>query len=366
MRIAYVTIHIAPEIMQGGVGKKIKSQLSIWHEQGHEVALFSLTPANIPFPDARQFIFESRSRFKPFQLIEREINRAIMLKRMFHSIQQYKPDIIYLRYGLYSYPLQNLFKIAPVVLETNSNDVDEYRKRGMFFYWLNRLTRNLIIDPASGVIIPSFELVDILFPAGGKSVAVISNGINLKDVELLPPPRNKTPVITLVGSPGMKWHGVDKLVKLAEMYPDLFVNIVGYSQKDVDLPFPSNVKLHGFLNMEQVRTVLENTDVACGSLAIHRNNMKEASVLKIREALAYGIPAIIAYNDTDLNLVEMDTILHIPNTEQNVIENAEMIRKFAYEMMGKRVNITSLAPYLDQKQKEISRLSFFQKILVEK
>ncbi len=91
--------------------------------------------------------------------------------------------------------------------------------------------------------------------------------------------------------------------------------------------------------------------------------MREASVWKIREALAYGLPVIIAYRDTDLNEVDLDTILRIPNTENNVVENAETIRKFAYGMMGRRVDINSVAPYLDQKQKEITRLEFFQQIL---
>ena len=126
---------------------------------------------------------------------------------------------------------------------------------------------------------------------------------------------------------------------------------------------PSNLRLHGFLSKEQVREVLLTTDVACGSLALHRNEMEEASVLKIREALAFGLPVIIAYRDTDLNEVILDTILRIPNTESNMVENVEAIRKFAYDMMGKRVDIDSVAPYLDQKQKEITRLAFFQKIL---
>jgi len=94
--------------------------------------------------------------------------------------------------------------------------------------------------------------------------------------------------------------------------------------------------------------------------------MEEASVLKIREALAYGIPVIIAFWDTDLHDVSLDTILHISNTEENVMENAERIRSFAYAMIGKRVDINSVASYLDQNKKEIIRLSFFQSILQNK
>lgn len=359
MRIAYVTVHVAPEIMQGGVGKKIKTQTGIWREKGHEAALFSLTPAEIPFPEEHQFVFDAKTG-----LLKRESNRASGLMRMLDAIRGYSPDVIYLRFGLYSYPLHRLFKIAPVVLETNSDDRQEYRKRGAFLFWMNRLTRNLTFGPASGIIFPSHELVDVLMPKRDKPFRVISNGIDLTQAEMLPPTHNKQPVITMVCSPGMKWHGVDKLMQFAEKTPDVFVNLVGYSEKDLGSPAPLNVKLHGFLDKQGVRDVLMQTDVALGTLALHRNQMQEASVLKVREALAYGIPVVIAFRDTDLHDVELETILRIPNTEKNVMENAERIRRFAYDMIGKRVNINSVAPYLDQRKKEGARLEFFKQIIV--
>jgi hypothetical protein len=283
---------------------------------------------------------------------------------MLDSIREYKPDVIYLRFGLYSFPLHRLFKIAPVVLETNSDDRQEYVKRGAFFYWMNRLTRNLTFGPASGIIFPSHELVDVLMPKRDKPFRVISNGMDLSHVEALPATKNERPAVTMVCSPGMKWHGVDKLIRFAEQMPDVTVNIVGYSQKDLDVPVPFNVKLHGFLDSAGVRAVLTQTDVALGTLALHRNQMQEASVLKVREALAYGIPVVIAFRDTDLHDVNLETILRIPNTEENVTENAERIRSFAYDMIGKRVDITSVAPYLDQRKKEEARLEFFKQITV--
>ena len=103
--------------------------------------------------------------------------------------------------------------------------------------------------------------------------------------------------------------------------------------------------------------------MACGTLALHRKDMDEACTLKEREALAYGLPVILAYHDSDLSEVTLDTILKIPNTENNVIENYERIRKFAYDMLGRRVDIEKVYPYFDQREKEQSRLEFFQKIL---
>lgn len=358
MRIAYVTIHVAPEIMQGGVGKKIRTHIELWREHGHEVTLFSLTPAEISFPTEKQFPFEMRGG-----LLRRELNRASAMKRMLAAIRAYSPDVIYLRFGLYSYPLHRIFKIAPVVLDTNSNDVDEYRKRGFFFYWMNRLTRKVTFGLASGVVSPSYELVDILVPRRDKPVCVVANGVDLRSAEVLPAPNNQHPVLTLVGTPGMSWHGVDKLIEFARHHPDIVVNIVGYGADDVDDVVPPNVNLHGFLNYAQVREVLAQTDVACGTLAFHRNNMQEASALKVREALAYGIPVLLAFRDTDLHDVEIDTILSIPNTEGNVMENAERIREFAYAMMGRRVDMDAIAPYVDQRKKEEKRLEFFADVL---
>jgi hypothetical protein len=358
MRIAYITINVAPEIMQGGVGKKIKNQIRIWREHGHEVTLFSLTPAEIPFPGERQFVFKSR-----VNLIRREINRASIWKQMLAAIRQYRPDIIYLRYGLYFYTLHYIFKVAPVVLETNSNDKVEYASRGKIFYWMNRLTRNLTFASVSGIIPPTYELTNAFPSRYKKPFVVISNGIDLSDAELLPPTKNTNPIITMVASPGMNWHGVDKLICFAKKCPDVIVNIVGYSPSDVNMPIPSNMYLHGFLNRAQLREIYLTTDVACGTLALHRNDMDEACTLKVREAIAYGVPVIIAYHDTDLSEVNLDTILRIPNTENNVIENAERIRNFAYEMIGRRVDLEAVAPYLDQRQKEKTRLAFFQQIL---
>ncbi|WKZ36484.1 MAG: glycosyltransferase family 4 protein [Anaerolineales bacterium] len=361
MRIAYVTVHVAPEIMQGGVGKKIKSQMGIWREIGHEVTLFSLSPAEIPFPEERQFIFDAN-----VNLLKREVARMFELKRMLEAIREFQPDVIYMRFGLYSHPLHRLFKIAPVVLETNSDDRQEYQERGAFFHWMNRLTRGLTFGSAAGIIFPSHELVDVLLPKRDKPFRVISNGIDVRKVKIMPPPKNPHPVITLVGSPGMDWHGVDKLIDLAGLFQDLEVNIIGYSKSDIDIPYTENVHFLGFLFGDELHEILCKTDVMCGTLALHRKKMNEASPLKVREAISFGIPLIIAYYDTDLSELEIETMLRLPNTENNILENSSRIRKFAYDMMGKRVDVNAVFSYLDQRKKEETRLAFFEEILAER
>ncbi|HEX2994062.1 MAG TPA: glycosyltransferase [Anaerolineales bacterium] len=363
MRIAYVTIHIEPKIIQGGVGSKINSQISIWRSMGHAVTLFMLTPEPISsMPDASQFVFHPPQKSLPgIKFVLREIARSNALARLISQVRQYQPDVIYFRFGLFTVPLQRLFNVAPVVLEVNSNDYAEYRSRGLFFYWLNRITRHITFSCCAGWIASSFELANLPENRGyGKPVCVVSNGIELDRYQPLPPPRNESPALALVGSPGMSWHGVDKLLPLAERYPDLQIHIVGYHREDLQGTIPANVHLHGYLNREHVRKVLAGVDVVFGTLALYRKKMEEASPLKIREALVYGIPVILAYHDTDLADIDSDLFLFLPNTETNVLDHAEAIRDFAYRVRGKRVDQGLVAERISQQHKEETRLKFFE------
>jgi glycosyltransferase involved in cell wall biosynthesis len=283
---------------------------------------------------------------------------------MIEDVRKFRADIIYLRCGVYLFPVHTLLALAPAVLELNSNDVAERALRGWYARLFNLLTRGLVLRNAAALVAVTREIVEL--PANqryGKPSRVIGNGIDLEQYDPLPPPSHTIPALTLVGSAGMAWHGVDKLVRLAEMYADLKINIVGYRPREVGRFLPANVKAYGFLDPLGVKDVLRETDVACGSLALHRNNMQEGSTLKVPEALAYGIPVLLGYHDTDLAGLKTECILQLPNTEDNVAANAEQIRSFAYRMRGRRIRREDISARIDQRAKEQDRLAFFDEIV---
>jgi len=365
MKIAYVTIHIEPKLINGGVGNKINSQVSIWKSMGHSVTLFSLTPEPISaIPAVEQFLFKPVTNIFLLKFLTRELARSAALTRLISQVRRYQPDVIYFRFGLFALPLQKLFRIAPVVMEVNSNDQVEYRSRGPFFYWLNRITRNFMFSHSAGWIASSRELADLeANRLHRKPVCVVSNGIELDKYAPIPAPQNRRPVLALVGSPGMSWHGVDKLILLAEHYPDLDIRVIGYRRDEIEGTIPDNVRLYGYLEPEEVRRVLTEVDAVFGTLALHRKKMEEASPLKVRESLAYGIPVILAYRDTDLADIDSDLFLHLPNTQPNVLEHARTIHDFAFRVMGRRVERSLVLERINQYQKEERRLKFFRDII---
>ena len=363
MRIAYVGLYLENKIIHGGVGRKIYSQLNIWREAGHEARLFLLTPDANELPDTTVYRFSPPAFLpKPVARPWLEIARSRKLAEMIREILAYRPDMIYLRYGLFTFPLQRLYKEVPVVVELNTLDVQEYRYRGLIFYWLNRLTRGIILRHSAGLVPVSHEIAraNQVF---GKPFCVIGNGIDLSSFQPPIAPVNAQPRLVFAGTPGLPWHGVDKLVGLAKDQPGLSIDVIGYGPQDLPGSIPGNLTLHGFLSQAAVKQIVANADAALGTLALHRNHMEEASPLKVREALAMGVPVILPYEDTDLSQCNVPFILQLPNNEDNLQKNSGAIYDFACRMMGLRVNRAQVQPFIDQHQKEIDRLAFFEGII---
>lgn len=367
MRIAYLTLYFTEHHAKGGVGEKIKTQKKIWQTFGHTVNIFFLSPKNIEFEGSKSFQYAAFSNLPIAQFFTRFISRSYALYRMIKAIKKFQPDLIYLRHGMYIYPLHMVFRIAPVILEINSDDLSEAALQGGMVYWFTRLTRKISLTLCKGIIFVSHELAKGFYLyLNKKPYCVISNGIDLESILPLPPPNNLTPIISIAGSPaGSAWHGADKLILLAKQYPDITINVIGINKLN-DTENLSNIHWLGFLTHAQTREILAQSDVACGTLALHRKNMQEASPLKVREAAAYGIPLILAYQDTDLSDIESDCILRLPNTEENIFKNSSVIRMFAYAMRGRRLSRELLHARIDQTQKEKERERFFIKIVASR
>src|SRR5690606_28226927 len=101
----------------------------------------------------------------------------------------------------------------------------------------------------------------------------IGNGYDVARTEPRQPPANERPQLLFVGSPNQPWHGVDKLVLLAELMPECDFHIVVPNYRRDG---PGNVVYHGGLFGEPLVNLYKKIDVAFGTLALHRKRMREA------------------------------------------------------------------------------------------
>ncbi|MBM3138220.1 MAG: glycosyltransferase family 4 protein [Chloroflexi bacterium] len=367
MKIACVNLHW-PRTLESGVGKKIDNQLSLWRENGNEVKLFMHMhneKSDQTLLDGDYFEYENNDSIK--ELLSTEISRSRAMKKLIDSVRIYQPDIIYFRNSMFVYPLHDIFSIAPVILEIISIDVFEHRLLGFPYSLYNRITRGICLSRASGMVFVSREVSrSPYFTKFNKPQCVIGDGVPLDRIPEIKAPNNQIPIISFVGSPGKIWHGVDKLLDLAKLCPDIRVHVIGYDRSEVVATIPDNLIFLGYLKGDAYSAALARSDVAISSLALHRYQLQEMSTLKTREYAAMGIPVIIPYTDTDLHATGLNEILEIENNERNVLNSANQIRDFAYSMRGKRIKRNEINNLIDSSVKEKQRLSFFEKILAQR
>ncbi len=361
MKIAYVSLHW-PRDIKSGIGKKIERQITCWQEMGNEVCFFShlhTTAETQNLVEGECFYYS----IKPgaFGLISTEISRSKAMRRLIAAVKAWQPDVIYLRWGMYVHPLKLLYDIAPVAVEINTNDVEEHKLLGFVKSTYNRLTRSITLGLSSGIIYSTRELAAFKhFSSFNKPGVIISNSIALDTIPVMPTPKNKQPHLAFIGTPGFAWHGVDKLVELAEGFPNLVIDLIGYDHLDNFPNTPDNLILHGYLSGPAYEKIIGQADCAIGTLALHRKGMHEASPLKVRDCTARGIPCVLPYLDTDLDDLDSDLILRIPNTEDNIRMYAQEIFDFVRKVQGKRIPRKILEDRIGSKKKEKARLEFMR------
>lgn len=346
MKIAYLgQVQLAKK---DGVVKKILAQLHHWRDQGHSSRFFALNPSK-SLAEGLEDNFES-------------VHEGSLLKRfgqtqkLAQKITDWKPDLIYFRFGLY-YPAQeSLMKRFPTVTELNTDDKSEFKKSMPAKTWYyHRLTRGRTLSSARALICVTDE-ISVSVASFRKPTHTIANGVELAAYPTFPPPSNSRPKIAFIGSP-YPWHGVEKLNYLAAQLPGWDFDIIGYGAQDA----PNNVTYHGYLERGQYEAILARSDMAVSTLSLYENNMEEACPLKTREYLAYGLPIVTAYQDTDFP-EGAAFILRLPNAPANVADNVPKIEAFLHQWKGKRVPRAAIQ-HLDLSHKEAQRLALFKSVV---
>ncbi|RUT33465.1 glycosyltransferase [Paenibacillus zeisoli] len=166
--------------------------------------------------------------------------------------------------------------------------------------------------------------------------------------------------LVFIGSPGQAWHGVDAIAELAKARPQWSFDLIGVDASGLPAPVPVNMTFHGRLARKDYQPLLERADLAIGTLALYRKQMKEASPLKVREYMANGLPVITAYEETDFP-EPVPFILQLPNSPGNVRDGLAQIDAFASAWRRRKVPRKAIS-HLDTRVKESQRLSYMKLI----
>jgi glycosyltransferase involved in cell wall biosynthesis len=337
-----------------GILKKVMSQLGMWQDLGCQVCLFVLTH--------QDSIVEATKRINPaIPVVTKRcrsmLDRFVQYPHLVETVRAWRPDLIYHRYAGYFPALAALASEIPMVMEINTDDIVEYRTASAAHHVYNSLTRLRLLTKSCGNVYVTKELSERpSFARLGKPGIVISNGIDLSLYHPLPPADNDRPRLAFMGSPAMAWHGVDKIYKFAEYYPDWNFDLIGPSENH--RLAPKNLNVHGPLSRSAYEPILARADIGLGTLALHRIQMHEACSLKVREYLAFGLPVLLSNKDTDFP-APVPFILRLPNTPDNIEANIPLIRRFVVQVKGTRVPRDSIL-HLDVRVKEVQRVEFFR------
>ncbi|GAA4311473.1 glycosyltransferase family protein [Compostibacter hankyongensis] len=369
MRIAYLTdIDLW---INSGVRQKHLMQVATWNRYGHTAKIFCI-PHVERIPDAafeidceNYEIFDTKLARLFKKGFAAYIRKIFVVNAVIKSLRRFSPDIIYERSTTWYPGLDRILSKFPSIIEYNAllekelEVTSKSRVRLMHSFGNRRLA-----DCIKGIVGVTDEITKYYTTLYNKPGITVGNGYDLGQVSahgIHKGEGKRSPSqLIFVSSPGMIWHGIDKLFELSEYLEDVNFHLVGpYYEKQ-----RPNFIQHGYLSKNELFELYSKMDIGVGTLAFHRNNLTQASPLKVREYLAFGLPVILAYKDVDLS--GQDFVLEIDNTEDTITRNIQKIRNFINAWKGHRISRERVERLIGYAGKEQKRLDFMNTLLTQK
>lgn len=356
MKIAYLSSH--PLNFNDGVVKKIVNQIDSWKNYGCEVIAFSTSKNNSCSIIENVKIYKVKSQF---------LNLFKLNKKLIDDINDFNPDIVYVRYDLWSMTYEKISRKYKCIIEVQTNDIEEYfaifksqkTLKSIFIYFFFKISRAFFFKKSYAIVTVTRELSMLnQYTKFKKPIKFFSNAIDFKKINIVKVSNNaqKTSLF-FMGTPRNLWHGVDLLKKIAFQLPCYDFHIVGYDGKSTD-----NCFYHGYLKQHEYIEILKKCHICIGSLGLKRINMREGSPLKVREYLAMGYPVIINYKETAFLDLNKDFIFDIDDRDilSNSLKNdlIDFIENNKNRVV-RRIEISEISSELV----ELKRLNFFKSIL---
>ena len=171
----------------------------------------------------------------------------------------------------------------------------------------------------------------------------IANGVCVNDVPLKFEHSISEPYHFIVVASMSYWHGYDRLIKGIALINEkerkkVIIDMVGdegdgslsvWKEMIKKYKLSENFVFHGRVEGKALDQIFDIADVGISSLGMYRAGYKTASVLKLREYAARGLPFVYAHDDPLLN-ENLWFALKVPNDDRSI--NIIQIIKFINEV----------------------------------
>lgn len=312
-----------PEKEASGEVKKVRMQISAMIEEG--IAVKELC------------IDHSSSLYKFLRRIPFYPSNGIVLNQYMKKSEIKNCDFIYIRKYMIDWGLLRLLKsiknIKPQIkiifeIPTYPYDLEWNRFIDKTMLWKEKTCRGFLYKYVDRIVTFSDdrEIWNI------KTIP-ISNGIDIKQLpkKQMQSPKSENQINLVAVALLAPWHGYDRLLRgLFEYYkssPTITVNldIVGTGPEYKNLQqIVKNyglfdvVKFHGKLHGKDLSNLYNTSDIAIGSLGMHRIGLHKAHTLKVREYCARGIPFIKSYYDNIFDNNHFKYMLNVSADESSI------------------------------------------------
>jgi len=343
-----------------GVAKKVLDQVNAWNSFGLQTKLIVCTDKQYATSWLAQDLPVKVYTYSNLLTRRKARNEALKYAKQNGDVKAF-----YMRYGIFTIPMLFFMLKNRVIIELNFKGFEEYKRRSVLLYSYMRLTRKFIFMKSAGACAVTQEIFDEfkLETRGRVNAGVFPNSIDLQKIKSLPLNFSKEINLVFVGSPGQIWHGVDRVIELAEIFKMYKFHVIGPTPPE-NLKNCENIVFTGEIYGAELTTYLSSMDIGISSLAMERNNLKEGSPLKTREYLAAGLPVIAGYRDTAIT-ANSDFFLDLSASTWPINATTKLeIEKFVGRWKGKRVS-KSLLNGIDSAVIEKKRVHFILSRLKE-
>ena len=325
MKILLVYKVDVEDLGSSGVVQKMYDQSTAMQGLGHDVQLAFIRGSKI---------VTGVSVFKADAIRNKQYIKNILFFQILSEYTQiHRFDIVYIRYPFSSpyfiHWLSHISEVDPIckiVLEIPTfpyfKEFKGFRNIGLLLdWWYRRFLKKYVYR---------IVLIGHQDELWGIETIKITNGIEVKKIEVFESERKEGVVKLLAVGNWQNWHGLDRILcGLGQYYLKqqsvlITLDVIGggsliqrLKQQVQKLNLEKYVIFHGEVHHSQLDRYFHSADIGIGTLGNHRIGLTEHSPLKHREYCCYGLPFILSTYDKDFHH-DLDFVQYFPSDDSPI------------------------------------------------